>query len=172
MGGNDGLDEGLAHDDFGRRVLRQGESFQVFQVEEQVRDSGDVGDVEIDQGQVAQVKRRSRPAVFRQAPEGDAFEVLQPERMQGGELLEGRVVEVVHIEVGDAEVSEGWQPVEDAWSTDPTRVVVMWGLIDEDVSFKNTLMVGCVQQEGGEGGPSVVILDKCRFLRVVHQPRG
>lgn len=104
VGGDYGLNHYFAFGDFRGGVLDEGESFEVFEVEEEVRDGGDVGDIQVDQGQVPQRERISGARVFREAPEGHAFEVLEAEGVEGWEVLEGEIVEVVHVEVGNAEL--------------------------------------------------------------------
>ena len=67
--------------------------------------------------------------------------------MQGGEVLEGMVVEIVHVKGGNAEVFEGGEAVEDAGATDEAGVGEVLFHVDEDVFFEDTLHGG-VEEEG------------------------
>ncbi len=67
--------------------------------------------------------------------------------MQRGEVLEGVVVEIVHVKGGNAEVFEGGEAVEDAGATDEAGVGEVFFHVDEDVFFEDTLRGG-VEEEG------------------------
>lgn len=59
--------------------------------------------------------------------------------MQRREVLEGMVVEIVHVEGGDTKVFEGGEAVEDAGAADEARVSEVFLHVDKDVSFEDTL---------------------------------
>lgn len=76
--------------------------------------------------------------------------------MEGGDVHEGVVVEVVNVEGGDGEVGEGGEALEDG---------------DENIVFEDGVGAG-VEEERGEGCPGVVGLDEAGSLGHVHQAGG
>ena len=67
--------------------------------------------------------------------------------MQWGKMLEGVVVEIVHVECRNTEVFKGGEAVEDAGAADEARVGEVFLHIYEDISFEDTLRRG-VEEEG------------------------
>lgn len=59
--------------------------------------------------------------------------------MQRREVLEGAVVEVVHVKGGNAEVFEGGEAVEDAGAANETGVGEVLFHVDEDIFFEDPL---------------------------------
>ena len=88
-------------------ILHECEAFEILEVEEQIRDRGDVGYVDVYEGETAEGESVARAGILGEAPEGDSFKVLQAEGVERGEVLENEVIEVVHVEGGDAEMLEG-----------------------------------------------------------------
>ena len=62
-------------------------------------------------------------------------------------MLEGVVVEIVHVEGGNAEVFEGGEAVEDARAANEAGVGEILFHVDEYVFFEDTLRGG-VEEEG------------------------
>ena len=90
----------------GRGFLNEGEACEGLQVEEEVGDGGEVGYVKVDEGEGTDALRGGRAGEVRKTAVGDALEILETERLEGGKVLENDVVEIVNVEVGDAEVLE------------------------------------------------------------------
>ena len=114
--------------------MDEGEACEGVEVEEEVGDCGKVGYVEVDEGEGSEALRRGRAGEVRETPVGDALEILEAEGLEGREVLENHIVEIVNVEVGDAEVLEGGELVEDG---------------GENVAFENAAVVG-VEEESRE----------------------
>lgn len=114
--------------------MDEGKARERVEVEEEVGDCREVGYVEVDEGEGTEGLRRARAGEVRKTPVGDALEILETEGLEGWEVLESDVVEIVNVEIGDAEVLERGELVEDG---------------GENVAFENAAVVG-VEEESRE----------------------
>lgn len=62
--------------------------------------------------------------------------------MQRGEVLKGEVIKIIHIEIGDAEMLERGQAVENSGAADHAWVTAVLFHVYEDVFFEDPLARG------------------------------
>ena len=130
-GADDGLEDELVGFGEGGGLLYEGEAGEGVEVKQEVGDCGEVGYVEVDEREGTEVLRRRRAGEVGKTAVGDALEILEPEGLEGREVLKCYVVEIVNVEVGYAEVLEGGELVEDG---------------GENVAFENAAVVGMKEE--------------------------